>query len=364
MSDIGVVAIGRNEGERLRRCLDALTGLDATVVYVDSGSTDGSISLALDRGVGVIELDMTRPFTAARARNAGFERLLETNPGTQFVQFLDGDCELITGWPERGRQILIERPEVAVVFGRRREKHPERSIYNRLADLEWNPPIGSDRGDGTVSVLACGGDALIRVKALQAAGGYNPSIPAGEEPELCQRFRAAGWSIIAVDADMTRHDLEMFHFRQWAKRQVRTGYGGLDFVTRFGRAGDNLFRGQIQSARIWALGWPLGLFAVAGLAYWLGGPTAALLAMGTLALAGPAQALRITVRTRMRADSRRTAAAYGVLTMIGKFFQVAGHCLYLRDRLAGRHARLIEYKFSGLRAEQAVSSSRSLPEIP
>ena len=38
--------------------------------------------------------------------------------------------------------------------------------------------------------------------------------------------------------------------------------------------------------------------------------------------------------------------AYGVLTIIGKFFQMGGQCLFVRDRLRGRHARLIEYKFA------------------
>ncbi len=39
---LGVVVIGRNEGERLRRCLESVLGATPGVVYVDSGSSDGS----------------------------------------------------------------------------------------------------------------------------------------------------------------------------------------------------------------------------------------------------------------------------------------------------------------------------------
>jgi glycosyltransferase involved in cell wall biosynthesis len=347
VSTIGVVAIGRNEGERLRRCLDALAGLGTTIVYVDSGSTDGSLALARSRGVAVVELDMSTPFTAARARNAGFDRLSQIDPGVQFVQFLDGDCEVADGWLGRGRRALEGRPKVAVVFGRRNERYPERSIYNRLADFEWNAP--DPPGTGDAEAPACGGDAMIRAEAFRAAGGYNPSVPAGEEPELCQRLRDAGWSVLRLDADMTWHDSAMLRFGQWSRRQFRSGYGSLDFSTRFGRLGDDLFRRQIRSVRLWALGWPLTLLVAGGLAGALGGPAAAALAVVPLASALPAQAARIAWRNRWRGGGPRAALAYGALTMVGKFYQMAGQLLYLRDRFAGRHARLIEYKFVGTR---------------
>lgn len=45
-TSLGVVVIGRNEGERLKRCLASLLGNVDQIVYVDSGSTDGSVQLA------------------------------------------------------------------------------------------------------------------------------------------------------------------------------------------------------------------------------------------------------------------------------------------------------------------------------
>src|SRR5437588_591073 len=130
----GAVAIGRNEGERLQRCLNSLFSVAVVVVYVDSNSKDGSADWARQHGAEVVELDATKPFTAARARNAGFNRLMDIAPDLAFVQFVDGDCELIESWPPHALSFLHARNDVAAVFGRRRERHPGRSVYNRLCD--------------------------------------------------------------------------------------------------------------------------------------------------------------------------------------------------------------------------------------
>src|SRR3954471_10067320 len=120
----GVVAIGRNEGERLRVCLVSALRSSTHVVYVDSGSTDGSVQLALELGAHIVELDLTIPFTAARARNSGFEKLIEIAPDVEFVQFVDGDCEIVDGWIERAVSEMDSKPQAAAVAGRRRERYP------------------------------------------------------------------------------------------------------------------------------------------------------------------------------------------------------------------------------------------------
>ncbi len=334
---MGVVAIGRNEGDRLRRCLAsiALAGDGLPAVYVDSGSTDGSVAMARSMGVEVVELDMTRPFSAARARNEGFERLRRVAPASRYVLFVDGDCEVVPGWIERARAELEARPDCAAVCGRRREVDPAGSIYNRLADLEWDTPIGE--------AAACGGDSVMRAEAFEAVGGFDPTAAAGEEPELCQRLRGAGWSVWRVDAEMTRHDLGMTRFRQWWRRQYRGGYNGLDIATRFAGPDRPFARGLARS-RAWAIGWPLATACAAlagGLAAgWIGFSIGASLGLAFLAL----QVLRLAVRIRGRVDASRTALAYGMLTMAAKWADLAGQVGYTLDRRRGRTARLIEYK--------------------
>ena len=156
-------------------------------VYVDSSSTDRRVAEAERRGDHVFQLDLTRPFTAGRARNEGFAAL----KAVEFVQFIDGDCELAPTWLERARSFLDERPDVAVVCGRRQERDPQASVYNQLCDLEWNTPIGEAE--------ACGGDALMRAAPFAALGGFSDYLIAGEEPELCHRLRAEGWKIWRLD---------------------------------------------------------------------------------------------------------------------------------------------------------------------
>src|SRR5580698_8655221 len=142
ISPFGAVVIGRNEGERLRVCLQSVLRSTSRAVYVDSGSRDGSEALARSLGVEVVQLDLSVPFTAARARNVGYQRLAEIAPELALVQFVDGDCEVVAGWTDTAVARLLQRPELAVVCGRRRERHPEASVYNRLCDLEWDTPVG------------------------------------------------------------------------------------------------------------------------------------------------------------------------------------------------------------------------------
>ena len=88
----GVVVIGRNEGDRLTRCLASIGSTTSVIVYVDSGSSDGSPMRAAAAGAVVHPLDLARPFTAARARNEGVLQLQRSSSLPDFTQFIDGDC--------------------------------------------------------------------------------------------------------------------------------------------------------------------------------------------------------------------------------------------------------------------------------
>jgi GT2 family glycosyltransferase len=320
---VGVVAIGRNEGDRLRRFFDSLPGGLGPVVYVDSASTDGSVEEARRRGIEAVALDMSLPFTAARARNAGFRRLRERWPGVAFVQFVDGDCALAPGWLEAASRALETNPGVAVVCGRRRERSPEASVYNRLCDMEWNTPVGD--------ALSCGGDALARVEAVQEAGGYDDRLIAGEEPEMCARLRARGWRILRIDCEMTLHDAAMTSFGQWWKRTVRGGHAFAEVSSMH----PGLWRREFRSSVVWGLVLP----ALAILpAPFTRGASLLLLA------AYPALAARIARYRRRRGDAMRDAAPYAGFCVLGKFPELAGAARYWWSARLGRRSRLIEYK--------------------
>lgn len=310
------VVIGRNEGARLRACLQALRGQLDRIVYVDSGSTDDSVAMAGAMGAQVVALDMSLPFTAARARNAGLAALADDPP--EFVQFLDGDCVLQPGWLPEALSALRGDPGLAVVAGRRREMFPERSVYNRLCDAEWDTPVGLAR--------AVGGDMLVRHAAIAAIGGFDPSLIAGEEPEMCVRLRAAGWTIRRLPVEMTLHDADMTRLGQWWRRTRRAGHAFAEGAALHGAPPEGHWRAETRRALIWGAGLPL-LAVILALIWW---PLAL-----PLLLVYPAQILRLSRRMGWR------GAGFSVL---GKFPEAQGAIGFYRDRLAHRRASLIEYK--------------------
>lgn len=312
---IDAVVIGRNEGERLVACLRALRGQMRRVVYVDSGSTDGSVAQARALGAEVVALDMTRPFTAARARNAGLAALAADPP--EFVQLLDGDCEMVPGWPAAALAAFAEHPRAVVVCGRRRERFPQASVWNALADREWDTPVGPAR--------ACGGDALMRYAAVRAVGGYRDDLIAGEEPELCLRLRQAGGEVWRIAAEMVLHDAALTRFGQWWRRTRRAGHAFAEGAALHGARPERHWVAETRRALFWGAGLPV-LVLLAGLIHpagWL------------LALVYPAQVVRL---------ARRGGGTWAVYSVLGKFAEAQGALGYWADRLRGRRRGLIEYK--------------------
>lgn len=321
---IGVVVIGRNEGVRLGQCLLSVTHLAATVVYVDSGSTDGSVALARNLGATVVALNLDIPFTAARARNAGLRHLRQLAPALRHVQFVDADCQIVPGWMDLASRFLDEHPGIAAVCGRRRERYPEQSVYNGLCDIEWDTPVGETR--------ACGGDAMMRVDAFESVHGFSPTLIAGEEPELCVRLRAAGWRIWRMAEEMTLHDAAMQHFGQWWRRTLRGGYAFAEGARLHGAAPERHWVRESRSAWFWGMGVPL--LAVVAVLWWG--------AWGLLLLAiYPLQIIRLALRGKQTHYSNWQRAVFLVL---GKFPEMIGQLKFLAHHHAGGQPQLIEYK--------------------
>lgn len=332
--DLGVVVIGRNEGERLRACLASLReqlSAGTPVVYVDSGSTDGSVAMARGMGAEVVELDLSVPFTAARARNAGAARLAEVAPGHTHVLFLDGDCRLCAGFVEAALSALARDATLAVVCGRRREVRPGRNVYHRLAEMEWNTPVGLAE--------ACGGDAIFVRAAFEAVGGFDPGLIAGEEPELCVRLRERGGRVLRIDRDMTLHDVDMTRFGQWWSRSVRAGYAFAAGNARHGGGPMRHWRRQAWRVWLWAAGLPATALALA----W---PTGGWSGLLVVAYIWPLRGAYKHAR-RMGA-TRGDSVLYSAACLVGKFAELRGQLRFFASRRSGRQAKLIEYKSSAV----------------
>lgn len=330
---MGVVVIGRNEGERLERSLRSIGADSHCVLYVDSGSSDGSLDLGRRLASKVVALDDSTPFTAARARNAGLSRLLEIDASLEMVQFVDGDCELETGWLSQAQVALHRNPRLGAVCGRLRERCPDASLYARLSQMEWNRPAGE--------TLACGGIAMFRVEALNGVGGFNSSMIAGEEPELCYRLRRAGWKIERLDAPMAVHDGEMTRFRQWWIRAVRDGHAYAEnAVLQAGPEGRNATR-PLASMLLWGFLAPLG--ALAGAVAAISSPWAAIVPL-SIACAYGFLFRRIYQHSHGLGGSQREAALYAFFCILAKLPHSLGAARYWLSRARGRATAIIEYK--------------------
>ncbi|MCR8549097.1 glycosyltransferase [Salipiger sp. P9] len=319
MIPVDVVLIGRNEGARLVAALASVAGAARQVVYVDSGSTDDSIAEARKIGATVVELDMSVPFTAARARNAGFEAL----EVPELVQFIDGDCALVPGFLDAARAHLEAHPQLGMVTGWRSEIHRDASLYNQLTDFEWRRPAGE--------ILACGGDMMVRAEAFQGVGGFDPTVIAAEDDEFCTRLRKAGWVLERIPAEMTRHDANMHRFREWWIRAVRTGHG----FAQVGHLHPEYFVKERKRVLVYGLALPL--FILIGAFLWWGLPVLGLVAYAL-------NYLRTAQGLMREGLPRAEAFRHSILLTLSKFPNLIGMATFHWRRLRNAQMRIIEYK--------------------
>ncbi|MCC0176150.1 glycosyltransferase [Waterburya agarophytonicola K14] len=324
--ELGLVVIGRNEGDLLRQCLLSAIAVVPYIVYVDSGSTDNSVTMARSLGVEIVELDLSRPFTAGRARNEGFFYLTAQYPQIELVQFVDGDCEIVDGWLTTAQETLEAEPNIAIACGRRRERYPDKFIYNRLCDLEWDTPVGE--------IKACGGDFMVRVTAFQWVGGFNPTLIAGEEPELCIRLRQQHRQILRIDADMTLHDACMTTIGQWWQRAVRGGYAYAEGSWLYGKTAERHWVKESRSIWFWGLILPLLIVVLL-----LPTNNFSLLLLGLYPLV-----IYRVYQSLDRQIARKDAWSYAIHCILSKFPQIQGQIRFHWARLQGKRSNLIEYK--------------------
>jgi cellulose synthase/poly-beta-1,6-N-acetylglucosamine synthase-like glycosyltransferase len=330
MTRVSVVVIGRNEGPRLERCLASVQAIQGIVphdvIYIDSGSTDGSPELADRMGAAVLPLGSGR-MTAARARNLGWR----TASGDAIL-FLDGDTILDPHFPQRAIQALYAEPNRAAVTGHLREINPCQSIYVRMLDLDWIHPPGE--------ILMFGGIALIRREALQAVDGYNEQLIAAEDSEMCHRMRALGWRFEHIDAPMCTHDLAIARFSQYWRRSVRTGYAYAQVSHLFRSMPGRFWTAEARRNRIRGLFWMLSpLLAATAAIYWLSLWPVALWLLMLLALA-----LRTALKQRSKGAKASTMLLYGIHSHLQQIPILLGQIGFLLDRRRNHPRPLIEYK--------------------
>lgn len=321
-----VVVIGRNEGSRLIVALTTIKTIGCPIVYVDSASSDDSVQQARAMGIEVIELEQSQGLSAAKARNAGARWVSEHYPNTELIQFIDGDCQMDPGWLPRA-VAAMDGPDVVAVCGHCKEINPESSIYNKLCDMEWSGPVGP--------LESTGGNVMVRRSAFERVGGFDPSLVAGEEPDLCFRLRAQDGRIVRIDAEMVRHDADMHHFSQWWRRSLRGGYADAACHWKHrGRPGRFRLRALVSTV-LWGLLLPVATVIVALLTAGVG---------VVLLVLYPVLGYRVWRRQRQQGISKSSAMLYTVACVLSKFPAILGIFIFHWRRLLGKDPQLIEHK--------------------
>jgi glycosyltransferase involved in cell wall biosynthesis len=327
---VGIVVIGRNEGNRLLLSLQSMQESNCPIVYVDSGSSDDSVSIATPLADIVHCLDKSKPFSAARARNEGFEKLTSAFKAIKFIQFVDGDCILSSGWLSAASNALIEVDNRAAVVGHLYESNPHLSIYNRLCSLEWKSPTGDLTNFG-----ALGGISMVRVDVFRELNGFTENVIAGEDSEFGVRLSLAGYRVTKIDYDMATHDANMTTFRQWWTRSVRAGHA---IGQRAAINGNTKVKDCVQerkSTLFWGVFLPL-------LALILLIPTHGLSLLVVL-IAFIFLGIKVYMYRRKMGENIGDAMIYARFILLGKFANGLGLIKFYVNRLKSRY-EIIEYK--------------------
>jgi cellulose synthase/poly-beta-1,6-N-acetylglucosamine synthase-like glycosyltransferase len=328
-STVSVVIIGRNEGQRLQRCIASVQmahwgTLPHDVWYVDSRSSDNSVAQAKAQGVHTLVLP-EGPMCAAKARNAGWQAA-----AGEFILFLDGDTELHPDFVQHALQAL-GNASLCAAWGHRRESNPQQSVYTKVLDLDWIYPPGI--------TPYFGGDVLVRRSALAQVGGFDATLNAGEEPELCARLRAKGWKILHIDVPMTQHDLAVRSFKAYTRRCYRSGIAYAEVAQRMQVLGDALWQHEARRDLVHGL---LYAASPALLALAFGLHAAAGVVLGCL---GVAMLLRSTWRCRDRAAGSVTLALqYALHSHLQKIPAFFGQLAWRRAHARKQSLALVNYK--------------------
>jgi hypothetical protein len=330
---VSVVVIGRNEGARLLRCLESVhqagsAEIKLEIIYVDSASSDDSVAAAGEVGAQVIRLDAVRP-SAALARNVGWQAAIG-----EFILFLDGDTILHPDFIVAALAAMAA-PEVAVVWGHRRELAPQQSVYVRVLDLDWIHASGD--------IEFCGGDALMRRSMLAQVGGYDPSLIAGEEPELCSRIRAQRGIVRHLDVPMTLHDLAINNWSAYWRRAFRTGHAYAEVVQKLKLRGDTMWQRDARKNLVHGAAVAVAPVALLAATWWQPMAGALLLVLACMLL------LRTVLRCGWKSSDPWTRILYALHSHIQQLPIMCGQLAYHRDQRRGRQRALIEYKRGDLK---------------
>lgn len=194
--NVSIVIIGRNEELGIHKCLEAAVTAasrigGAEMIYIDSHSTDNTVSIAKEYGFTAIPLSPDVRLSPSAGRFWGTQQAQG-----EFVLFLDADTLIHPDF----LPVALARFDANVAIG---GVNGFIDDFNEAGEQVFDI---DERFDCVTDVKWLRGPAcLYRRKALLEVGSFNPELATEEEAELGLRLVRHGWKLKLIPQKMAVH---------------------------------------------------------------------------------------------------------------------------------------------------------------
>jgi GT2 family glycosyltransferase len=212
---VWVIVVNWNGREHLETCLDSLEGQTYAarhVLFVDNGSSDGSVEFVRDRFPNVEILANVKNLGFCDANNQGLRLAMEA--GAPYAVLLNNDTETDLRWLEELVGAAERLPEAGVLASKmllfdKRDTMNSAGLCCSVIGCGWDRGFGEPDGpkwDEPAQVIgACGGAFFVRTAALARTGLLPRFGIYLEDLDLSLRMWNAGYTIEYVPTAVVYH---------------------------------------------------------------------------------------------------------------------------------------------------------------
>jgi len=186
------------------------------VVIVDNGSSDNTLSLALEFAQ---DIDIPTFVTSSKGKGLGATRQVAVdNAEGDYIVWVDDDLVLTKDFVKNQVEFMEKNPNVGAARG----------VYNdfstqplvRLVDF-----VFCLKSSKPLNQISTGG-AIFRLKALEKISGFDVRIKgAGEDLDVSRRIRESGWTLAVNNISGVHHKHPPTTLKALWKRNFWYGYG-------------------------------------------------------------------------------------------------------------------------------------------